>query len=580
MTAGVRFFFARHPILRDALIWAGPALVFGAGLRLLFISYLPFAYWGADSRSYFSFAHQLLANHDVSLDEKRRFLYPILMVPVALLPGAPLRWLAVLQHALGVLSLLPLAYIVRKTLAYWRLWILPVTILYAGLPVLVWYEHELLGENVFFAALMWTFAGWVAWVSETRVDRARHLFWWFFVPFAAFLLTKPSGRFVWPGLIVGLLFVVGWRRLEWRQIVPFVLLAAATLFVGSKKQGAWLLYTATFPLTQVDSPLHRDYKAEIRDMVEPLRANAGIYYLQTNGPFQFLENPASQDGRPLWRALQSDGRKKSTLYMDLALEGIKAEPALFAYFSLQRMVASANLSRFTIERFTGESFLARSEHLYAEGERDPSNRVRMAFGLPNHGSIPPYTEFQNQLCSTPGSSREKIVLRWAKTIGHLFDFVRLPDSPLPKTERTISRARPTLLGWWLMAAALFSFQSAYRRTFGVWTIVAAGYLFGVFAVSQPSPRYFAPAWIVIIPLLAVPLDVLAKLLARGIASFAAPKKECDADLGIKVTNSISSRVVEIARDGPPCYVSAFTEGFIIMESTISTAADGERLGHH
>ena len=169
MFARLTRFLARHPLIRDALVWAIPAMIFGAVLRIVLISYLPYAYWGADSRSYYSFAHKLITEGYISLDEKRRFLYPILMVPVSLLPGSPLRWLAVLQHALGVITLVPLAYIVRKTLVHWRLWIVPVTLLFAGLPVIVWYEHELLGENVFFATLLWAFAGWCAWVLEVLV---------------------------------------------------------------------------------------------------------------------------------------------------------------------------------------------------------------------------------------------------------------------------------------------------------------------------------------------------------------------------------------------------------------------------
>src|SRR3954471_17128959 len=89
-----RNFLRAHPSLRDALLWTLPAIIFGAVLRTLFLSYLPYAFWGADSRSYFSFAHELIANHAVSLHEKRRYLYPLLMAPVALLPGTPLRWLA------------------------------------------------------------------------------------------------------------------------------------------------------------------------------------------------------------------------------------------------------------------------------------------------------------------------------------------------------------------------------------------------------------------------------------------------------------------------------------------------------
>src|ERR1700733_2674871 len=123
----LRSFFQRHPLVRDAILWTIPALAFGAVVRALLLSYLPYAYWGADSRSYFSFAHRLFHDGAFSLGGKRRFLYPILMVPVTMLPGGPLRWLPWFQHALGFATLLPLGYVIRKTLRCWKLWIVPIT---------------------------------------------------------------------------------------------------------------------------------------------------------------------------------------------------------------------------------------------------------------------------------------------------------------------------------------------------------------------------------------------------------------------------------------------------------------------
>ncbi len=398
-----RGFFRRHPIVRDALLWCLPAFVAGTLLRTALISYLPYAFWGADSRSYFSFAHRLIADHAISLNEKRRYLYPLLLTPVAILPGPVLRWLAVFQHALGIASLWPLAYLIRKTMRHWKLWIVPATLLYSALPVIVWYEHELLGETVFFAALLWSFAGWVAWVDEPNLARSRRLFWCFLVPLAAFVLTKPSGRFAWPGVICGLLLVGAWRRLDWRQSIALAAVFAASLTAGSKKQGAWLLYTAAFPLTQLETPAHADYKREIRDLVEPLRDSADVYYLQDDVPFEFLQNPARHNAGPLWRALPNDSKQKTALYMDLALEGIKARPGMFACFGLQRVIASANLSAFRLDRFTGAYFRTRTEHFYAEGERDPRNRVRMAFGFSPGDQLPPYAEFQDRLDPHPHS---------------------------------------------------------------------------------------------------------------------------------------------------------------------------------
>src|SRR5215217_3706319 len=115
MFAHIRSFLSRHSAVRDALLWAMPAIVFGAVLRLLLLSYSPYAYWGSDSKSYFSFAHKLIEEHYISLDEKRRFLYPMLMAVIAMLPGATLKWIAFLQHGLGLATLVPLAYICRRT---------------------------------------------------------------------------------------------------------------------------------------------------------------------------------------------------------------------------------------------------------------------------------------------------------------------------------------------------------------------------------------------------------------------------------------------------------------------------------
>jgi hypothetical protein len=514
MPSAPRSFFVRHPLLREACCWAIPALLFGAGLRVLFLSYLPYAFWGADSRSYFSFAHRLISELYVSLDEKRRFLYPILMVPVALLPGAPLRWLAILQHAFGVATLLPLAYVVRKTFVFWRLWIVPVTVLFAGLPVVLWYEHELLGENVFFALLVWAFAGWVAWVGEPRIERARGLFWWFFVPFALFILTKPSGRFAWPGVVAGLVIVAAWQRLSRAQIVALVALLPVTLAVGSRKQGAWLLYTATFPLTQLETPLHADYKAQIRDLVEPLARNPDTFYLFDDVPFDFLERPGDHPDRPLWAALARDEKLKSRIYMDLAVEGIKAHPARFVWFGVQRAIASANHSMFGRNRFTGEYFRDKTEHFYEEAQRDERSPIRMAYALPKRGALPPYEEFVGRLDPARGSWPERVVRGWGETIGDALDFVSIPK--VPKAERSILLARPTMLGVWLALGALLSLLPRYRRTLGVWMLLALSYELGVFVVSQTNARYFGPAWPVIVVLLALPADALLGAIRAGV----------------------------------------------------------------
>ena len=511
MFSRLRSFLTRHPAVRDALLWAIPAILFGAALRLLLLNYQPYTFYGADSRSYFKFANDLLTSGAISLNEKRRFLYPILMVPIAALPGTPMVWLAWLQHAFGLATLVPLAYVARKTFAHWRLWIIPVTVIYAGFPLFIWYEHELLGENVFYALFLWSFAGWVAWISEQRKERALRLFWCFFIPFALFILTKPSGRFAWPGIGIGLLVVAAWRRLDWKRIVAIVALMVVTLFVGAKKQGAWLFYVATFPLTQTETPLHADYKAEIRGKVKELRDEIDTYYLQDRWVFNFLESPDNQDDWPLWKTL--DDPFKSHLFMDLAVEGIKAEPGLFAWGAVSRVIHSANPSYFKGSRFNGVRYVEKFEHLYEEARGKEQHPVRLAFGIPKKAPLIPYEEFKHRLAPAPDGWAARTMQAYNDGFESVSDLVRLPTGSI--RERVITKARPTFLGWWLIAGLLLSLLPRYRLTLGVWMIVAVGYLYTLFLVSQINPRYFAVAWPVFVPLLALPADVLVSLAVRA-----------------------------------------------------------------
>lgn len=528
MSLPLRDFFRRHPAVGDALKWSVPALLCGMVLRGLLLSYLPYAHWGSDSRSYYYFAHQLLGEGYLSLGAKRRFLYPILMVPVSLLPGEPLRWVAWLQHGLGLASIVPLAYVLRKTLVHWRLSIVPITVLFTGLPIFLWYEHELLGEAVFFYALVWAFAGWVAWAQAGSRERAARLCWCFFVPCALFLLTKPSGRFVLPGLAFGLVLAGLWRCWSRRQVCAGVALVCLLPAVGSREQGAWLLYVATFPLTQLDSPLHAEHKVQIRDLVEPLRREIDVYYAQDKQPFAFLEAPGRFTERPLWAALARDSRKKERLYLDLAKEGILHEPWLFLYLGAQRIVASANLSAFKETKFDSRTEAGRFADDYQAAQADEArgrySPVHRVFGIARSGKLPPWEEFQTWLSPRPDSWMERFILRYVRASGHALDFTRLPQGPV--SERSILRGRLLFPGAWLLVALPLALLPTYRRTLGVWMLVAVGYLSGVFLVSQMSPRYFAPVWPILLVLLAVPLDVIARVIVARLRSAKMETVEC------------------------------------------------------
>jgi hypothetical protein len=499
-------FLTRHPIVGDTLRWVIPAIALGTVLRLMLLYYSPYAYWGADSRSYYDFAHKLFVDGDLSLVEKRRFLYPIVMAMVTVLPGVPLQWVAWLQHGFGLITLVPLAYTVRKNFVFWRWWIVPITVLYAGMPVILWYEHELLGETLFFAFIVWAMAGWSAWVKEERRERAQRLWWFFFVPFALFILTKPSGRFYWPGLLLGMIFVLAWRRMKRVQFAALGALMIVTLALGSKEQGAWLLYVASFPLTRLETPLHSAYKAQIDDLVKQAQAKIHTYYRWDDDAFQFLRNPGSQPERDLWAKLEKDDKAQARVHMALALEGIRAQPFTFLYLGVQRAVASANLTNFNDARFEPEHMTRRFRDDYEdalirvrEGRRTP---IPLVLGFPKEGPIPSFEEMAPRFSPALDSRASRLLMAWVDGYQRAASLVSMPRNA------TLAQTRPTWLGWWLVVGIILAFLPGYRRTLGVWTLAALGYVLGVFLVSQTNPRYFGAAWPVLFCLLALPADTL------------------------------------------------------------------------
>jgi hypothetical protein len=512
-------FLSRYPALRDAMMWALPAVVVAIVVRVFFLSYSPYAYWGSDSRSYYEFTHKLFDFHAISLNEKRRVFYPIFLAIVELLPGSILRWLAPLQHAFGVITLVPLAYIVRKTFIQWRWLVIPVTLVYATFPIVLWYEHELLAENVFFALILWAFGGWVAWAKASNIEVKRSLWWCFYIPFALVILTKPSARFYWPGIFLGLLATVAWRALTIRQSAALIALMIATLFVGSKRQGAWLLYVGAFPLTRLETSLHHEYKVEIAPMVEYYRDHLDAYYDLDEKPFEFLRSPEEENGPPLWRELDRDGARQAKVYMQLALEGIKARPDLFLYIGIQRFIASMNLANFKEFRFTSRYLPERFRDDYetarsrlAEGRSTPIPRV---LGFPSNGPLPAYEIMAQRFApKNENSLGERIITRLVSFYQRVGHFVRMHD--LDATDQqSIKAARPTALGWWFLASIACALLPRYWKTFGIWTFATLAALLAIFCVSQMNPRYFGSGWPIFIPMMALPLDVALNFLVRG-----------------------------------------------------------------
>ena len=503
-------FLSRHPLLRDALLWAIPALIFGAVLRLLLLSYSPYALWGSDSRSYFGFTNGVMTDFYFSLNEKRRYLYPIFLLPVTLLPGAMLRAVAWIQPLLGLLAILPFAYIVRRIFAAWKWLVIPLTVLYAGLPVYIWFEHEVIGDTILFDGMVWTLAGWMAWVSQAQVERARRLWWCFFAPLAIIALTKPSVKFFWPGILFALVVVLAWKVMSWKQWAALGALFLATLSMGDDDQASWLLYNTAFPFTQLETPLHAEYKAEIRDWVLAKRARIDRYAEEDYEVQKYLRGPDDDPGRPAWVALSKDKAKMARVYRDMAIEAIKARPDLFLSIGVHRLLGSCNPADLDDQRFEADYFATRLDEQLT-GHRNPESMLRLAFGVPRKAPFPSNDQFHQWTAPHPDSAAARLLLGYVKTYQRLGALVSRPQGE----NHSLGQYRPTLLGAWLLLGMLAALFPPFLRTIGVWVIGISAALMATYLVGIEHVRYFAPAWPIVLLALAVVIDWALRLLRRS-----------------------------------------------------------------
>lgn len=510
------------------MLWAVPAIAFGLALRLIFSSYQPFAYWGSDSESYFMFAYRALHETVLSISEKRRYIYPILLLPLSVLPGSVLQWLLLFQHAMGLLTLIPLAYCIRKIFHGWRVWMIPVTCLYAGMPVIIWYEHELLAEAFFFATFIWAMAAWFAWTGRIGsgcggatgarpwCNAGRVIWWIFFACLALCVLTKPAGRFLWPGLVLGLIYVRAWRHLRWWHGGALAALLVASWTMGQGTQASRLLYSSVFPLTQLDSGIHPELKAEIAPLVRKSRETLDGYYLIDNEPKNFLSGGFRDGDFPAWQALAERGDTELFGAMrELALEAIAAEPHLYAYIAASRTVGSVNWTNFKLRRFEYDYFPGRFESLYNEMLRRGGRRAEMMQYILGRNATDPPLDFEEVRMIILPENRGiaagwmQNYVEWMSRRGIFFAEV-VADGKI----RSLWEMWPTPLGWWLIAGTFAALAvPAFRSNLGVWLVIAVGYAVGVHLVGSSNPRFFALAWPPLLMALAVPPEIIWRAVA-------------------------------------------------------------------
>jgi hypothetical protein len=331
----VRFTF------RECLLLCLPALVFAISVRVMFIASIPEAYYGPDSNSYFETALGFWTKGKIKMNEKRRGLYPLLLIVAPKLPGNTSQVVSVVQHAAGVAVVLAIGWVAGHLTRRRKIWVPIVTCVAAVLPQPLWFEHEIVADFCVYAAFVAT----VALAFPTENLRGWRLFW-FLVSAIVIVSLKPHGRVLWLGLMLAAAVNAG-NPLRWsRKVSPVVLASAAAIavsvalifYVGSERLGGRLLLSSALPLVDTEGASYREFRTALKPFVENAKADIANYpFRQTD----FKRPMGSKDpSGPLgeeWPKLFNDRKTFAKATKHLAMEGILRHPFTFAFFVMKKM---------------------------------------------------------------------------------------------------------------------------------------------------------------------------------------------------------------------------------------------------
>lgn len=232
--------------LRDTIRLCLPAAILAILLRATLLACMPAAFVHNDTASIVETADKLVTRGVFAIEGKKTFLVPIVYSLPALVGLPILPFAAVIQHLLGVASVFTCGLLARLWFCNWRVLIVPLTLLVAIQPALLWYEHAALAETwAVFGALLVALAASVFQRIPNRYTLG-------FLFAALFLMAgaRPEGRlFALFALVLVTARLWGnWR--VFRKAVPATAAWAALLFLMTRTgQSGLLLFTSVLHLS-------------------------------------------------------------------------------------------------------------------------------------------------------------------------------------------------------------------------------------------------------------------------------------------------------------------------------------------
>ena len=273
--------------MHEFLWYCVPGVLAAFGLRAWLMAAMPFGYYHPDTHDFMVTAYSVIAKHHWQVHGKTTFLTPTLYL-LAFFPKVPALFVIPLaQHARGVLMVLMVGALARLWLRQWRWFIVPVTVLAAMQPAVIFWEHALTSESGFvFCAVLLALAGTVftRWPSGLSYGCLLGAM-------CCVAAARPEGN-LWQGtgiLLTLIVFWGSWRR-EWLKILGAIVVAVGMLSITKTTHSGLLLYSSLVQFTPDEPkaiPGFGPYIRATRDRVGAERARrVGDDVVKTSRPVQ------------------------------------------------------------------------------------------------------------------------------------------------------------------------------------------------------------------------------------------------------------------------------------------------------
>lgn len=483
--------------LRWCLWLCLPALIIGAVIRLCFLVAVPEALNGADTRSYTQTSDNLWLRHSFHVGGKRRWLYPILMIPLPALPLSPARSIPILQHVLGLATVFGIGWIVGNLTVLRNVWVPAVTTLAAVWPKMLRFEHEVVADCVLLAAFVLTVS--LAMPAGSLRDRKR--LFWFLVSAAVVASVKPHGRGIWFACLVFAALVTrdphrwGWKC--WRAVIAGVLVILTS---GEKRQGNWLLLSSVLPLVNLDGQTWKEYRQELAPIVLKERKVIDQYPWR-QGLFKKPlsdHNPAAIG--PAWAALTNRNTEFAQVAGDLGREAVFHHPFMEARFTLTKIGISLVHDSYA-DSMVPQAFL------------DTAKSTKDQRWLENEPELRFFYRMDRQ-------QHEKAIAQWRLRSNPTVPFLRWVSRSMPFADDHVDpeTQRHWLTAGWVGILALFGLlvcltPSRFLDTMVVW-LPSILCLVTVHAIGDRNSQYVVPVEWAGWALAAIGLDAVLILALR------------------------------------------------------------------